>query len=106
LKKLFDPTSHCRWSYNVSICKWLHPPAVEQKIDFKNKELHEVNQKIIKHEYVGKAIAQSEVLLQQKHPAVTPKCDNLKVVAEGKQPATLRYLSWNLNKPRHMILLH
>jgi hypothetical protein len=45
---------------------------VEQKIDFKNKELHDVNQKIIKHEYVGKAIAQSEVLLQQKHPAVTP----------------------------------
>ncbi|MCI35272.1 hypothetical protein A2U01_0056493, partial [Trifolium medium] len=56
--------------------------------DIKKKELHEVNKKIVKQEYVVKAIAQSEVLLQQKHPEVTKKDDNLKVVVEGKQPAT------------------
>ncbi|MCI24336.1 NBS resistance protein, partial [Trifolium medium] len=80
---------HCHVvGHNVSICKWLHPPRVEQKIDIKKKELHEINKKIVKQEYVARAIAQSEVLLQQKHPVVTQKDDNLKVVAEGKKLAT------------------
>jgi hypothetical protein len=56
---------HCHVvGHNVSICKWLYPPKVELKIDIKKNELHEVNKTIAIQEYVAKAIAQSEVLLQ------------------------------------------